>query len=39
MQKNKQVGLHQTEKLLQSKENHQQTEKTTFWIEEFSYIW
>ena len=30
MQKNKQVGLHQTEKLLQSKENHQQTEKTTF---------
>ena len=28
--KNKQVGLHQTEKLLHSKENYQQNEKVTY---------
>ena len=35
--KNEQVGLYQTKKLLHSKENHQENEKTTYgWQELFS---
>ena len=35
--KNKQMVLHQTEKLLHSKGNHQQNEKTTYWMGEDIY--
>ena len=31
--KNKQMGLHQTKKLLYSAGNHQQNEKATYWME------
>ena len=32
--KNKQVGLHQTKKLLHSKDNYQQHVKATYWMGE-----
>ena len=32
--KNKQMGLHQTKRLLNSKENYQQNEKTIYWMGE-----
>ena len=35
--KNKQMGLHQTKKLLHSEGNYQQNEKTTYWMEEDIY--
>ena len=35
--KNKQVGLYQTKKLLNSKENHQENEKATYRIGENTY--
>jgi len=34
---NKQMGLHQTKKLLQSKGNNQQSEKTTYRMKENIY--
>ena len=40
--KNKQVGLHQSQKFLHSKGNHQQNKKETYWMVESickSYIW
>ena len=33
-EKNKQMGLHQSEKFLNNKGNHQQNEKTTHWMGE-----
>ena len=38
----KQTGLHQTKKLLHSKENYQQNKKAAYWIGKYickQYIW
>ena len=36
---NKQVGLHQTKKLLHSQENNQQSKSATYRMVEYIYIW
>ena len=33
--KNKQIGLHQTKKILHSEENCQQNKKATYWMGEY----